>query len=78
MNSHLFIYVCVYIYALQVVNQGGDLPADLEEVEEGVHATATYSSFARRVYSPPWGIEETRLFYQVVRPALLFLYIYLH
>jgi hypothetical protein len=40
---------------------------DYEEVVEGVHATATYSSFLKRRPSPAWGIEETRLFYSALR-----------
>ena len=40
---------------------------DYEEVVEGVHATATYSSFLKRRPSPSWGLEETRLFYTALR-----------
>lgn len=38
---------------------------DYEEVEEGVHATARYSSFRRSNRGGMWGIEETRRFYEV-------------
>jgi hypothetical protein len=38
---------------------------DYEEVEEGNHATATYSSFLKKRHSFAWGIEETRQFYLV-------------
>jgi hypothetical protein len=40
---------------------------EYEEIVEGVHATATYSSFLKRRPSPAWGIEETRLFYSALR-----------
>ena len=47
------------------MNQGLGAFVDYEEVEEGIHPTATYASFARRIRTLPWGIEETRRFYQV-------------
>ena len=56
---------CTLRYVIQVVNQGSAAPVDYEEVEEGIHPTATYSSFSKRIYSSPWGIEETRRFYEV-------------
>lgn len=37
---------------------------EYEEIEEGIHATSRYSSFLIKKKSTPWGIEETRLFYQ--------------
>jgi transcription factor TFIIIB component B'' len=40
---------------------------EYEEVTEGIHPTATYSSFVKRRHSPAWGVEETRLFYQALR-----------
>jgi hypothetical protein len=49
-----------------VVNQDSTFAdGDYEEVVEGTHATATYSSFTKRRPAKQWGIEETRLFYQV-------------
>jgi hypothetical protein len=50
-----------------VVNNGSSAPVDYEEVEEGIHPTATYSSFSKRIYSSPWGVEETRRFYESLR-----------
>jgi hypothetical protein len=47
------------------VNQGISALVEYEEVEEGIHPTATYASFARRIRTLPWGIEETRRFYKV-------------
>lgn len=38
---------------------------DFEEVEEGIHPTAKYSSFTPPVYSSAWGIDETKRFYEV-------------
>ena len=38
---------------------------EYEEVVEGNHATATYSSFLKNRHAFSWGLEETRLFYQV-------------
>lgn len=46
-------------------DEGITAEGEYEEVEEGVHATATYSSFLKRKYSVTWGIEETRRFYMV-------------
>ena len=40
---------------------------DYEEVVEDNYPTATYSSFLKRQASPPWGTEETKIFYQAVR-----------
>ena len=40
---------------------------DYEEIVEGLHPTAKYSSFSDKIYSPTWGIEETRLFYDALR-----------
>lgn len=40
---------------------------EYEEIEEGIHATSRYSSFLIKKKSTPWGIEETRLFYQALR-----------
>jgi hypothetical protein len=53
--------------SLEISQESGLLDGDYEEVVEGTHATAKYSSFTRRRYSQPWGIEETRRFYQVGR-----------
>ena len=44
---------------------------EYEEVVEGNHATATYSSFLKTRHAFSWGIEETRLFYQVLQRAFL-------
>ena len=50
----------------QLLSQDSNvLDGEYEEVVEGNHATATYSSFLKRRHSQAWGIEETRLFYQV-------------
>jgi hypothetical protein len=50
----------------QVVSQDSNFAdGEYEEVVEGNHATATYSSFLKSRHSFSWGIEETRLFYQV-------------
>jgi hypothetical protein len=38
---------------------------DFEEVEEGIHPTAKYSSFTAAVHSSAWGIDETKRFYEV-------------
>jgi hypothetical protein len=43
---------------------------DYEEVVEGNHATATYSSFLKTRHAFSWGIEETRMFYQVLEGYL--------
>ena len=40
---------------------------EYEEVVEGNHATATYSSFLKRRHSLAWGIEETRMFYHCLQ-----------
>lgn len=40
---------------------------DFEVVEEGAHPTAKYSSFIDRPRWFPWGIEETRQFYEALR-----------
>ncbi len=40
---------------------------DYEEVEEEVNAMSKYSSYMEKRKSSPWGIEETRLFYQALR-----------
>ena len=40
---------------------------EFEVVEEGVHPTAKYSSFIDRPRCHPWGIEETRHFYEALR-----------
>ena len=40
---------------------------DFEVVEEGAHPTAKYSSFIDRPRCHPWGIEETRQFYEALR-----------
>jgi hypothetical protein len=39
---------------------------DFEEVEEGIHPTAKYSSFTKHVHSHTWGLEETKQFYEVM------------
>lgn len=38
---------------------------DYEEVEEGASSTSRYSSFTTKKPSRAWGIEETRIFYNV-------------
>ena len=38
---------------------------EYEEVNEGIHPTASYGSFINRPHSAKWGIEETRRFYEV-------------
>jgi hypothetical protein len=38
---------------------------DFEEVEEGIHPTARYSSFTKHGHSAIWGLEETKQFYEV-------------
>ncbi len=38
---------------------------EYEEVDEGIHPTASYASFLNRPHSTIWGIEETRRFYEV-------------
>ncbi len=48
-----------------MVSHGAGVSVDYEEIEEGIHPTATYSSFSRRIPSAKWGIEETRRFYEV-------------
>jgi len=40
---------------------------DYEEVEEGLQATAKYSSYGDKVHTLTWGIEETRQFYDALR-----------
>jgi len=40
---------------------------EYEEMEEGVHATATYNSFLKRKSGLKWGFEETWLFYKALR-----------
>jgi hypothetical protein len=50
---------------------------DYEEVEEGNHATATYSSFLKKRHSFAWGIEETRQFY-LVNSICVCIYIYMY
>mmetsp|Transcript_1669 Transcript_1669/g.2643 ORF Transcript_1669/g.2643 Transcript_1669/m.2643 type:complete len:290 (+) Transcript_1669:138-1007(+) len=40
---------------------------DFEEVEEGIHPTAKYSSFVPSRHSAIWGIEETKRFYEALR-----------
>jgi len=40
---------------------------DYEEIEEGIHPTATYSSFRNKIKTTRWGLEETRRFYQALR-----------
>lgn len=45
-------------------NQGGD-DGDYEEIEESIHATSRYSSFTSKRSAKVWGIEETRIFYNV-------------
>jgi hypothetical protein len=42
---------------------------DFEEVEEGIHSTAKYSSFAPSTHSSAWGVDETRRFYEVRTPS---------
>lgn len=44
---------------------------EYEEVEEGAHVTSRYSSFMNKRPSKPWGIEETRIFYNVRYPISL-------
>jgi hypothetical protein len=46
---------------------------DYEEVEEGNHATATYSSFLKTRHSFSWGIEETRQFYLVILSTFIYI-----
>ena len=56
-------------FSLQSVNAGNSSlhhHLDYEEVEEGVHATARYSSFRSNARGAIWGIEETRRFYEVL------------
>jgi hypothetical protein len=40
---------------------------EYEEMEEGIHATATYNSFLKRKSGLKWGFEETWLFYKALR-----------
>ena len=40
---------------------------EYEEVEEGVHASSRYSSFLSNKKAARWGLEETRLFFEVRR-----------
>ncbi len=50
----------------QVINgteQGNN--DDYEEIEEGALATSRYSSFTTKKPSRAWGLEETRIFYNV-------------
>lgn len=50
-----------------VVNNDAAGDEEYEEVTEGIHATATYSSFLKRRKSVAWGFEETRIFYNCLR-----------
>jgi len=50
-----------------VVNNDPTGDEEYEEVTEGIHATATYSSFLKRRKSIVWGFEETRIFYNCLR-----------
>lgn len=40
---------------------------DYEEVEEGNQSNSRYSSFLDKRKTKSWGLEETRLFYHVLR-----------
>jgi transcription factor TFIIIB component B'' len=53
--------------SLMLNNNAGLAEEEYEEVVEGVHATARYSSFTKRRHSASWGIEETRQFYDALR-----------
>lgn len=44
-----------------------DPELDYEEVHEGSHATARYSSFSNKSKPMKWGIEETRRFYELLQ-----------
>lgn len=46
---------------------------EYEEVEEGAHPTSRYSSFSNKKPSRTWGIEETRIFYNVSAPIFVYI-----
>mmetsp|Transcript_76 Transcript_76/g.153 ORF Transcript_76/g.153 Transcript_76/m.153 type:complete len:322 (+) Transcript_76:92-1057(+) len=53
--------------SLMVPVHGPVTHEDFEEVEEGIHPTAKYSSFTKHVHSYAWGLEETKHFYEALR-----------
>lgn len=53
--------------SLMVPVHGPVTHEDFEEVEEGIHPTAKYSSFTQHIHSRTWGIEETKQFYEALR-----------
>ncbi len=57
----------MYLLVLQMVAVHAPVSHDdFEEVEEGIHPTAKYSSFTSTIHSHAWGIDETKQFYEVI------------
>lgn len=50
-----------------IVNDAAINETEYEEVEEGALVNSRYSSFTNRRPAKAWGLEETRLFYNVLR-----------